>query len=348
MNDIKYTRIALNQAKKAIGTTFPNPPVGCVIVKDNRIISVSYTQPQGKTHAEVSAINKASPTELKGATLYVTMEPCSHFGKSPPCVNAIIPSGIKKVVIANTDINPKVNGGGIKALQEAGIEVVTGVCEKEAMEINYPFFRSITKKLPYVTLKMGASLDGKIALANGKSKWVTSEYARQYSQILRYRNDAIMAGSNTIIQDDPSLTLRLEGLAQFSPIRVVIDKDSKIPQTAKILQDTDKYKTMVFTKENTEILNNSNHLDLRKILEKLSDNGVCRILLEGGVGLATSFLKENLIDEIQITSAPKIFGGDAVPIFGDLKLNEIENGRFYLKELSRLGEDSLSIYKRSI
>ncbi len=342
-------KIAIELAKRAVGTTFPNPPVGCVIVKDSKIISTSFTQPQGKTHAEVSAINKANPEDLKDAILFVTMEPCSHFGKSPPCVNSIIPSGIKKVVIANKDVNPKVNGGGIKALQEAGIEVVTGICEKQAMEINYPFFRSITQKLPFVTLKMGASLDGKIALSNGKSKWVTSEYARQYSQMLRYRNDAIMVGANTVINDDPSLTLRLEGLEKYSPIRVVIDKDSKIPKIAKIHHDTDKYKTIIFTKENIELSKtNSNHLDLRKVLEKLSDIGICRILLEGGASLATSFLKEDIIDEIQIISAPKIFGDDAVSIFGDLNLNEIESSRFYLKEIKKLGEDSLNIYKKSI
>lgn len=346
--DIKYMKFAIELAKRAVGTTFPNPPVGCVIVKDGRIISACHTQPQGKTHAEVSAINKAKPEDIRGATMYVTMEPCSHFGKSPPCVNSIIPSGIKKVVIANLDVNPKVNGGGIKALKDAGIEVITGICEKEAMEVNYPFFRSITQKLPYVTLKMGASLDGKIALANGKSKWVTSEHARHYSQMLRYRNDAILVGVNTIIQDDPSLTLRLEGLEKYSPIRVVIDKELKTPQGAKILQDTDRYKTIIFTKENSEISSvNPDYLDLRKILANLSDQGVCRVLLEGGSSLATSFLKENLIDEIQIISSPKIFGSDAISIFGNLELNEINESNFVLKETRRLGNNSLTIYVKN-
>ncbi|MDX1950121.1 MAG: bifunctional diaminohydroxyphosphoribosylaminopyrimidine deaminase/5-amino-6-(5-phosphoribosylamino)uracil reductase RibD [Rickettsiales bacterium] len=360
----KFMKIAIELAKKAIGTTFPNPPVGCVIVKNGVIISACNTQPQGRTHAEVSAINKANKEALSGATMYVTMEPCSHFGKSPPCVNSIIPSGIKKVFVANKDANPKVNGAGILALRNAGIDVVEDFMHKEAMEVNLPFFRAITEKLPFVTLKLGTSLDGKIALNNGKSKWITSNYARNYAQILRYRNDAILVGINTIKSDNPSLTLRLQGLERFSPLRIVIDKNLEISEKSEISQTANKFRTIIFCSKNSlennskkfentllEIISVSekeNKLNLLEILNKLAEIGVSRLLIEGGKGIATSFLKENLIDEIQLISSAKILGDDAISTFGELNLSEIPLENFSLKSMQILEKNSLKIYRKCL
>ncbi len=358
----KFMKIAINLAKKAIGTTFPNPPVGCVIVKDGVIISASNTQPQGKTHAEVSAINQAKPASLVGATMYVTMEPCSHFGKSPPCVNAIIPSGISRIFIANQDANPKVNGDGIATLKQAGIEVISDFMHQEAMKINLPFFRAVTKKLPFTILKFGATLDGKIALKNGKSKWVTSDLARNYSQILRYRNDAILVGTNTIKNDNPALTLRLQGLEKFSPVRVIIDKNLEIPTESEVIRTASFHKTIIFCSENLsknnlekfensqvdiiKIAEENGKLNLTAILNKLAEIGVSRLLVEGGRGVATSFLKENLIDEIHLISSPKIFGNEAISLFENLDLTEISAPKFSLKSSQTLGEDILKLYQR--
>ena len=229
--DEKYMRMALRLAEKARGRTSPNPMVGAVVVKDGRVIATGYHKRAGEPHAEAIALAKAGAA-AKGATLYVTLEPCSHSNKrTPPCSPLVIQSGVKRVVIAMIDPNPKVSGGGVRAIRKAGVEVVTGVLEPEASRLNEEFIKHVTKKVPFVTLKIAQTLDGKIATASGESKWITGKEAREAGHRLRDRNDAILAGINTVLKDNPSLTTRIAG--GRDPLRVIVDSALRIPAQRK-------------------------------------------------------------------------------------------------------------------
>ena len=226
-------KVALSLARRQLGRTHPNPSVGAVIVKNGQIIANGITDNGGRPHAETIALNDAGEN-AKDADLYVTLEPCSHHGKTPPCINAIIRSGIKAVYISCRDPNPEVNGAGIEALKKAGIKVIENVCHKEALEINRGFFSVIKKKRPYIALKIATSLDEKIT--NPKGRWLTGEPARNYGHLLRARYDAILTGAGTVIADDPLLTCRLPGLEGHSPIRIVLDRDNNIPKSSNIMK----------------------------------------------------------------------------------------------------------------
>lgn len=316
----KYMKLALEEAIKGIGAVNPNPLVGAIIVKDDEIISTGYHAKYGEAHAEVNAINKAGDL-CKGATIYVTLEPCSHFGKTPPCVDLIIKSKFKKCVIGVLDPNPLVAGRGVKKLQEAGIEVVYGILEKECLDINKVFFKYITNKSPFIFLKCGITLDGKIATKEYSSKWITNDLARE--KVQKYRNffSGILVGANTVRKDNPSLKTYLP--KGRNPFRIILDRNLTISEECNIIWSNDDCKTIIVTsykKKDTEkflyfkerfninfILIDEND-SLKDILLKVGELGIDSILVEGGGNIISQLFKGNLIDGGEIMVAPKIIG----------------------------------------
>jgi len=354
----KFIAYALNLAKKNLGITAPNPVVGCVIVKNGEIISSGVTAKGGRPHAEAIAIAKISDKKsLEDSELYVTLEPCSHFGQTTPCVDEIIKYKFKKVVIATQDIDKRVNGEGIIKLRGAGIDVFCGVLEKEAREINKGFFKAKNSGLPYVTLKLATSLDGKIATKNFDSKWITGEKARFFSHHLRTVNDAILVGANTVRKDNPSLDCRISGLEDFSPKRVIISNNLDFDLGLKIFQTAAEIPTIILTNKTADKFQNSavkiivcaeknGKVDLRDALKKLCANGVNSVLVEGGQNLATQFLTENLVDELVWIRNKKIIGADGISAIGEMnftKISEVIDG-FEKKETRELGDDVVEIY----
>ena len=344
-------RIAINMAKSGIGKTFPKPSVGAVIVKDGVIISKAVTSSSG-IHAEPQAIEMAGKN-AKGATIYVTLEPCSHTGRTPPCVDAVIESGIKKVVIANRDLNP-VAAGGIEKLIKAGIEVIEDVCSSEALEINKAFFSTIIKKQPHITVKIGSTLDGKLALGNGNSKYITSEISRNYVQVLRSKMDGILVGVNTVINDNPELTCRLPGLEKKLP-KIILDTHYRMPESAKILKNSKTDPVIIFSSRdgksnNAEVVKtptnkNNNFVDLHHVLKTLAARGFERLLVEGGGKIISNFLIENLVDELQIVYSPKILGNNSISFSSEMHLSEIPKEKFKLHDERRLGDDILLVFR---
>lgn len=340
MNTI-YMERALELAKKGAGYTNPNPLVGAVIVKDGKVIGEGYHEKYGSNHAEINAFNNATE-DVEGATMYVTLEPCSHFGKTPPCANAIVEKGIKKVVIALEDPNPEVAGNGIKILKDNGIEVVTGVLEEESKKLNEIFLKYITTKLPFCILKSAMTLDGKIATNSGDSKWITNEESRKYVHLLRHRVSAIMVGIGTILQDNPYLNTRLEDGKGSDPIRVIVDSNARIPLESNVLNINSESKTIIATTELapkskiknlqdmgaeviiTPLLNNQ--VDLNYLMKALGERKVDSVLLEGGSQLNYSAIEAGIVDKVNFFIAPKIIGGKEAktPVEG--------KGRNYMKD----------------
>ncbi len=329
-NDEKYMRMAIRLAEKAQGRTSPNPVVGAVIVKNNRIVGRGYHKKAGLPHAEVNALKQAGKT-AKGATLYVSLEPCDHFGRTAPCTDAIIKSGIKKVIIGMKDPNPLNNGKGIKKLKDQGIKVVISGIQKEAESINRPYLKFITKRLPFITVKVAQSLDGKIATKTGDSKWISSEDSRRYVHWLRSRADAVMVGANTVIRDDPLLLSKLSKDRQ--PARIIINGNSRIPAKSKIFFTSAKSPVMLASSilgsneargfHSSErnpapriprlkaggVGRRDKRVDLIKLLEILAKNGIMHILVEGGGELISSLIGRDLVDRMIIFIAPKVIGG---------------------------------------
>ena len=244
--DNYWMRIAFSIANKSMGRTNENPPVGCVIVsKDNKLISVGNTKKGGRPHAEVMALKQAGE-RAKGATAYCTLEPCAHFGNTPPCCDALIEAGISQVIVAIKDPDPRVNGQGIKRLREAGINVVENVCKEIALEVMQGFFHVQKFARPFVTLKLGMSIDSRLATIAGQSKWITGDQARRSVHLLRAKNDAILTGVGTIIRDDPQLNCRLPGLEEYSPTRILVDSKLRLPVDSQFAQTASKHKSFVF------------------------------------------------------------------------------------------------------
>ncbi|MDP3804868.1 MAG: bifunctional diaminohydroxyphosphoribosylaminopyrimidine deaminase/5-amino-6-(5-phosphoribosylamino)uracil reductase RibD [Candidatus Omnitrophota bacterium] len=324
-NDVKYMRNAISLARKATGKTGPNPVVGAVVVKGGRIVGAGYHKKAGLPHAEVNAL-KAAGKRAMGATLYVTLEPCDHFGKTPPCTEAVIKSGIKKVVIAMKDPNPVNNGRGIRKLKKYGISTYAGILQEEAVSMNKPYIKFITKGLPYVTIKAAGSLDGKIAARTGDSKWISSEASRRYVQGLRARADAVMVGVNTVIKDDPILMSWLKKAKQ--PIRVIVDSRLRTPLNAKIFSRIGQSPVIIATAKKSKKIKSYVHkgaevavtgssgggrVDLKRLLKILAKKGVMNVLVEGGGELNAGFIEEGLADRMLFFISPKIIGGrDAV------------------------------------
>ncbi|MDX1975940.1 MAG: bifunctional diaminohydroxyphosphoribosylaminopyrimidine deaminase/5-amino-6-(5-phosphoribosylamino)uracil reductase RibD [Rickettsiales bacterium] len=323
--DTNFMRIALSLAERQLGCAWPNPSVGAVLVKNGHIIAQGATAAGGRPHGETVAIEQAG-ANAHGATLYVTLEPCSHQGKTPPCTHAILAAGIRRCVIACRDPNPLVNGQGIRALQEAGLEVVEGICEDEARALNRGFFTNIEKKRPYIALKLATSLDGKLAFPQGDSRrWITSEAARHYGQLLRSQYDAIVTGIGTVLADDPLLTCRLPGLEHRSPVRIVFDSNGRLPAGSQLVQTAKQYPVWQLTHTSTTRLpithlscttDAKQRIDLDKALELLAQQGITRLLVEAGAALSHSFLASGYVDRIYWFRAPIMIGegGLAVPV----------------------------------
>ncbi len=330
LTDSDYMRLALAEAKKGIGRTSPNPAVGAVVVKNGKVVGKGYHRKAGTPHAEVHALNAAG-AKAKGATIYVTLEPCNHTGRTPPCTQAILASGIQRVVIGMADPNPWVNGGGAEYLASQGLAVVNGVLEAECRRINRPFAKHTTTGLPWVIMKAGMSLDGRIATVSGHSNWITGKESRHYVHRLRDRVDAILVGSGTALADDPSLTTRLPGGRGRDPLRVVLDSDLRLPVTAKMLRQESVARTMIFCSPQPEAgkvaaleaagalirpvaLCRNGGLDLKLVLRQLGSEGITSVLVEGGGTVHGALLRAGLVDEVKLFVAPIFIGGDGVPV----------------------------------
>ena len=362
MTDQEYMLRAIQLAKKGEGWTNPNPMVGAVIVKDGRIIGEGYHKKYGELHAERNAI--ASLTEsAEGATIYVTLEPCCHYGKTPPCTEAIIEQKIKKVVIGSRDPNPKVAGKGAQILRESGITVVQDFMREECDRLNPVFFHYITTKTPYVVMKYAMTLDGKIATKTGASKWITGEPARQEVQHMRHRYMGIMAGIGTVLADDPMLNVRVEGWK--SPVRIVCDSSLRIPLDSQIVRSAKEYRTIVAyagREENEEITekitkkikqlhakgvdtvccpDEKGQIDLKKLMTYLGNEGIDSILLEGGGTLNDSALRAGIVKEVHCFIAPKLFGGknSKTPVQGIGIGLPSEALKLKCTDICRIGED---------
>lgn len=350
--DILFIKKTFKLAKKAEGFTSPNPLVGALIVKNNKIISSGYHKKAGFPHAEIEAIRKAKEN-LKGATLYVNLEPCFHWGRTPPCVDEVIKRGIKRVVIATYDPNPQVKGRSVEKLKKAGIEVKVGVLESEARKINEVFFKNMEKNLPFVVAKVAQSLDGKIATFKGQSKWITSQVARLYAKKLRDKYDAVCVGINTVIKDNPSL----EGVKK-SPYKIVIDPHLKIPLSSKLVKNS-KNNLIIFSKKESlrkkrkvEYLKKiaqiyfltQKEFTLKNIIKILyREKNICSIFVEGGSFTLGRFFDERLVDKIYFFYAPKIIGGKKnITSVGGEGVSDL-NKVLKIKELEikKIGEDFL-------
>lgn len=318
--------------RKAVGA---NPMVGCVISRDDKIIAQDYHRLYGEAHAEVNALEKIN-YKGENTKVYITLEPCSHFGNTPPCAEALIRAGVKKVFIAMLDPNPLVSGRGMRVLQDSGIEVEVGLLEEEANIINRGFVKRMTTGLPFVTSKIAMSLDGRTAMKNGESKWITSEASREDVQMLRSLNQAILTGSGTIKSDNPMMTVRTEN-ADSNPLRVVVDSNNIITDKSLNIFSSDA-NTLILNNNNSEILANGK-LDLKSVLKKLGEMGINNLLLEAGSGLNGAMTEAGLIDEFIIYTAPLILGSDANPMI-EIPLKKMSDKiKLNIVEVSQIGCD---------
>lgn len=360
MADESYIQLTLEIAKRGIGSVSPNPLVGCVITKNDKIIGAGFHKKFGDNHAEINAISSAQE-DLEGSTLYVNLEPCSHHGHTPPCVERIIEEKIKKVVIGTLDANPLVSGKGVKKLKEEGIDVKVGVLEKECEELNKFFFKFICKQLPYVTLKAAITLDGKIADIRSRSGWISSADSRKYVHELRNKYDAVLVGMNTAKSDDPLLTVRhVEGR---NPWRIVLDKEMDLPlnlnvfaknndeKTILVVSDsaTRKQKKMKKLKElGVKVLvlkrSRNKNINLKSLLAQLAKLNITSLLVEGGGKIFTSFIKQKLADDLIVFIAPKLLG-NGIPVVDDFGINNIRKSlNFKLKRFEVIDNDIVAEY----
>ena len=341
-----YMKRALELAIKGVGMVNPNPMVGAVIVKDNKVIGEGFHEKYGHAHAERNAVKNAVE-DIEGATVYVTLEPCAHYGKTPPCVDLLIEKKVRKVVIGMLDPNPLVAGKSIKKLKENNIEVKVGVKEKECRKLNEVFIKYILSKKPFVVLKAAMSLDGKIATRTGESKWISSKKSRLQVHNLRNKLSGIMVGVNTVIKDDPELTCRIQNGS--NPIRIIVDSILRIPMNSKVLQNKDN-KTIIATtkranmknmqellKKNIKVLiieEKNGQVNLNALIKKLGELNIDSILLEGGGTLNYSALEENIVDKVMIYISPKIIGGEfsKTPV-GGIGIDKL-NDAFKLKDIT--------------
>lgn len=356
-NDEYYMRVAIAHARRGLGLVAPNPSVGCVLVKGGNILSAARTHDGGRPHAEAAALDLAGE-QAKGATAYVTLEPCAFHGRGGPCSEALVNSGVARVVIGCVDPNPKINGQGIEKLKAAGIEVVVGVLEGESRALNQGFILKITENRPMVCLKMAVSSDGKIASAPGHRTQITGALAGRYTQLLRSLYDSILVGSKTVLVDNPFLTCRLAGHPK-SMLRVILDSNLKIQLDSNLVQGADHDPVLVFhlngsvdksvelSGMNCECLRQDPR-DLKAVLAVLVERGVTRLLVEGGAEVWTSFLEAGLVDEVQLIRGPDALGTDGVSALQGYELADLES-KFGLKRQKTrvLGQDLLEIYGRA-
>jgi len=337
-NHETYMQMALELADTNLGQTWPNPTVGAVLVKDGAVIGKGATGRGGRPHAETEAIAHAAihngGADARGATLYVTLEPCSHQGETGPCVDMIIAAGITHVVVATRDPNPKVNGQGIAKLLAAGITVEEGVLGPQAEAVNCGFFSVINRGRPYVALKLATSLDGKMATRSGQSQWITGESAREYTHRLRSRYDALITGVGTVFADNPQMTVRIPGLESRSPVRVVLDRNGRMPRNARIMQQQEVAPTWVLT-----------DATVTDAVNTLMGKGITRIMVEAGAGVGSDFLQSGLVDKIYWFRAPIIIGEEGLSAFDGSMPDELAKlARFAPVQHSVFADDSLDVY----
>lgn len=349
-------RNALELAAGGTGWVSPNPLVGCVIVKDDVVVGRGYHQRFGGPHAEVHALREAGRL-ARGAVLYVTLEPCCHTGKTPPCVDAILQAQVGRVVVAMRDPNPQVDGGGLSRLERAGLEVSVGVCEAEAWRLNEAFAKYITTRRPFVTSKSAITLDGKIATRSGASRWITGAAARGAGHQLRHANDAVLVGIGTVLQDDPQLTTRLPQQRGANPLRVVVDSTLRLPPTAQVADVATDRRTLIATttqaadakarvlqERGVEVMRlpacGDERVSLDALCAALGERGVASVLLEGGAALTAALLRQRLIDKMVLFVAPKIIGGDGISVFGPCGVDAMEQVLLLQRLASRqIGDD---------
>jgi diaminohydroxyphosphoribosylaminopyrimidine deaminase / 5-amino-6-(5-phosphoribosylamino)uracil reductase len=362
-DDIRHMRHALSLAERGLGRVWPNPAVGCVIVNGTQIVGRGFTQPGGRPHAETVALAQAGAA-ARGATAYVTLEPCSHHGKTPPCADGLIAAGVARVVVALGDPDPRVNGRGIAALQAAGIKVETGICEAEARAAQVGFLNRVTLGRPMVTLKMASSLDGRIATASGESQWITGPPARRLVHAMRARHDAVLVGGGTARADNPTLTVRGLGV-EHQPLRLVWSRGLNMPLDGNlalgarqvpvwICHGPDVAADLLRAWQQTGVvliesaLDASGHLDPAAALQALGRAGLTRVFCEGGGALAAALLKADLVDELIWFSAGLALGAEGRPALGGLGLNHLsEASRYKLQSCRAVGEDVLHHWKRA-
>ena len=335
--DERYMAMALALAERGLGTVWPNPAVGCVLVKDGRVVGRGWTQPGGRPHAEMEAIARAGEA-ARGSTAYVTLEPCAHHGRTPPCTDLMLAAGIARAVVAAVDPDPRVDGKGIALLRAGAVEVAVGCLEAEARQLNAGFLSRLCRRRPFVALKLATSADGRIATAGGESMWITGVAARAEGHRLRHRHDAILVGSGTVLADDPMLTCRLPGLEERSPVRVVLDRRLRLLAGSKLARSAATGPVWLFTADPAapaaEALAEAGVVvyalpatdapgQLAAMLAVLAELGITRLLVEGGAAVATSFLRAGLVDRIHLFAAPLLLGGDAAPALGPLGVQRL-------------------------
>ncbi len=355
-------RAALALARRGLGNTWPNPSVGCVLVREGRVVGRGWTQPGGRPHAETEALARAGEA-ARGATAYVTLEPCSHWGRTPPCCDALIAAGVSRVVVAAGDPDPRVDGRGLRRLREAGAVVEQGLLEAEARALIAGFVRRITRGLPLVTLKLATSLDGRIATATGESRWITGSAARRAAHALRASHDAVLVGSGTVLADDPDLTCRVPGMARVPIARVVADTRLRTPLGSRLVQTARAVPTWIATRtgqppsalapflaagvEVLPVRAREGGLDLAVLLGTLAQRGVTRVLAEGGAGIAAGLLRAGLVDRIAWFHAPGVMGGDGLPAVRPLPLKSLSAMPRFRRVASRaVGDDWLTEFER--
>jgi len=363
-DDQRFMQLALTLGRRGLGRTWPNPAVGAVVVKDDVIVGRGWTEPGGRPHAEVVALARAGPA-ARGATLYVTLEPCSHFGKSPPCADAIIAAGIARVVAAVEDPNPEVAGKGLAKLRAAGIAVDVGRCAAAAARDHAGHFRRMREHRPHVVLKLAVSADEKIAAAGGKPIAITGEAARRRVHLLRAQSDAILVGIGTVLADDPLLTCRLPGMEKRSPVRVVLDNGLRIPGDSRLVHTARETPLWVMASELAEAPaaaklgaagaqvfrlapRDKPGLDPLAVLHMLSDKGITRLMVEGGSRVASSFVAAGLVEEVWLLRGPDAVGAEGIAALDALPLTAItQSPAFRVRASETLDKDALTIYERT-
>ena len=356
-------RAALVLAERGLGRVAPNPAVGCVIVKDGRVMARGWTQPGGRPHAETEALARAGAA-ARGACAYVSLEPCAHQGATPPCAEALIAAGIGRCVVALEDPDPRVGGAGLTRLRAAGLVVSLGLCAEEAAELNAGYLLRLRQGRPLVTLKLATTLDGRIATKRGESRWITGAAARVRAHLLRVRHDAVLIGSATALADNPRLDVRLEGLEEAAPLRVVLDGSLRLPLTHDLVARAKEHATLVITRAHrdrdrvkayesagVEVLtvdeDDQGQLLLEAALQALGARGTTRLLVEGGGHIAAGLLRAALVDRLVWFHAPKVIGGDGVSAVAGFGLEALADAPGFVFQDSRpIGEDLVECYAR--
>ncbi len=356
-------RAALGLARRGLGSVWPNPAVGCVIVTGDRVVGRGWTQPGGRPHAETEALAMAGAAAA-GGTAYVTLEPCAHHGKTPPCTQALIAAGVARVVVAIEDPDPRVAGKGLAALKQAGLAVVTGVLAEDAAELNAGFLAVRHSARPLVTLKLGTTLDGRTATHAGESRWITGAPARAAGHALRAETDVIMIGSGTALADDPELTCRLPGMIDRSPVRVVVDGRLRLPLTSRLVASASEIPTWVVTLPGVDAMRLSAYeeagvdffavaaghdqqIDLARVMAVLAESGVTRVLVEGGAHLSAALLRAGLVDRLVWFRAPRLMGGDGHPAAMPFGIDHLsETPQFQRVDTVPVGEDLMELYRK--